>query len=562
MLKKDRLPFLGGFLLLAGLAQAAQAATFHTNAIFNVSFALPGQLQNTFFLPKAPVFSLTRLWAIGPTNDPDAVITPTDANQRTIAFNSSLNHLYVVSRSSATTSSFVIRALNASSGAVVSELDTEGIYNGGAVGEGGIGLASIAVAADGAVYACNMSVDACGCGPDAGANPADSRFRIYRWANGNSNTAPVEIFSGDPAGQNTPDRWGDTLTVRGSGTNTEILLDNQQGSLVAILKPTDETMTTFASSALAGPPLGAGSGRSLQFGVTTNTIWQKREGSPLRLSKYNTTKHTFSSVSSFKRFSQTLGPVEIDFTRGVLAGIDFKGSAGTADVLDFYDVANPAVPSLLAQFDFPASQQSNPEFAGQVVFGGTRLWALDANNGLMAFSIQGPNSTAFYTAIAGSVSNAKIIQALIDALHSTNNLTGAKLLLKTTGLGNTNFSASFILRKGTLDVDVSAYLPIPTEPAAVSSETVSSDGTVTNITDYTITGFTLNCPTLRFDVQGFGIVKSSSIIDHGITIMAAPYPFSITATADGIATAAGSAMVVHGLVAITGRKIEIITTND
>jgi len=57
-------------------------------------------------------------------------------------------------------------------------------------------------------------------------------------------------------------------------------------------------------------------------------------------------------------------------------------------------------------------------------------------------------------------------------------------------------------------------------------------------------------------------VKSSSIIDRGITIMAAPYPFSIIATADGIATAAGSAMVVHGLVAITGRKIEIVTTND
>ena len=50
--------------------------------------------------------------------------------------------------------------------------------------------------------------------------------RAPDWADGSSNTVPVQIFVGEPSGTNTALRWGDTLAVRGGGTNTQIALDS------------------------------------------------------------------------------------------------------------------------------------------------------------------------------------------------------------------------------------------------------------------------------------------------------------------------------------------------
>jgi len=315
-------------------------------------------------------------------------------NQRTIAYNALSNHLYVVARSSGSTSNYVIFALNASDGSIVSALNTNGIYNGGAVGEGGIGLAGIGVADDGAIYACNEAPDGCGCGPNG---TPDSLFRVYRWADGDTNTLPVQIFVGDPAGATSPVRWGDTLTVRGSGMNTEILLDSQLGNYAAVLKPADPSMTTFTNAFMVvpsqnAPGFGSTIGRSLQFG-STNTLWQKRMGTPLRLSSYDLAGKSSTTVTNYANFTSTLGPVALDFTRNLLAGIDFNGSGSTPDSLDLYDMSVPSAPLLIAQYSFPTNQQANGNFIGQALFAGNRVWALEGNNGLMAFTIGGPQLT-------------------------------------------------------------------------------------------------------------------------------------------------------------------------
>src|SRR4029077_4439792 len=140
-------------------------------------------------------------------------------NQRTIAYNALSNHLYVISRSSSTTSNYVVQVLNATNGSLLSTLKTNGIQSN--VGKGGIGLVGISVADDGAIYACNTAPDSAG---NAGTDPT-SMFRLYRWANANSNTSPSLIFVGDPSGSSSPLRWGDNLTVRGTGTNTQVLVD-------------------------------------------------------------------------------------------------------------------------------------------------------------------------------------------------------------------------------------------------------------------------------------------------------------------------------------------------
>jgi hypothetical protein len=310
-------------------------------------------------------------------------------NTRTIAHNKASDRLYVVTRSSATTSNFVVYVLNASNGSIISQLNTNGIYNGGAVGAGGIGLAGIDVADDGSIYICNETPDACGCGVNNTNSPTDSIFRIYRWANDDSNTVPVQVFQGDPAGLLAATRWGDNLAVRGAGTNTEILVDTQIGTYGAVLKPTDEYLTNFVSFPFVTVVQTATIGRSLQFGPT-NTLWQKRVSTPLRLSSYNLGGQSSATLASYANFASTVGPVAVDLGRKLLAGIDFNGSATTPDSVALYELSNPNSPLLIARYNFPTNQQVNGNSIGQAVFAGSRVWALDANNGLMAFDLSGP----------------------------------------------------------------------------------------------------------------------------------------------------------------------------
>jgi hypothetical protein len=373
-------------------AQLANAGQYQVTAsnIFGVSTSAVATA--TVYLPQDE-YSLQPIWQTAPNGATNLLgINNGSPNQRTIAYNALSNQLYVIARSSGNTSNYVIFALNASEGSIVSALNTNGIYKGGAVGEGGVGLVGIGVADDGAIYACNEAPDACGCG--ANGTP-DSLFRVYRWANGDTNTLPVQIFVGDPAGATSPVRWGDTLAVRGSGMNTEILLDSQLGNYAAILKPSDPSMTSFTNAFMVVPSqtasgFGSTIGRSLQFG-STSSLWQKRMGTPLRLSSYNLAGNSSTTVTNYQNFTSTLGPVAEDFGRSLLVGVDFGGSPNTTpDSLDLYDMSVPSAPLLIAQYSFPTNQQGNNNFIGQALFAGNRVWALDANNGLVAFTIGGP----------------------------------------------------------------------------------------------------------------------------------------------------------------------------
>src|SRR5439155_23394715 len=142
---------------------------------------------------------LSLLWSVGPFDgqpwmNTNTTLTANVPNQRTIAYNALSNHLYVISRSSSTTSNYVIYVLNATNGAFLYTLKTNGIQSN--VGKLGIGLLGITVADDGEIYACNTAPDAEGSG---GTDPT-SLFRVYRWANAGSNTNPSLIFVGDPSG--------------------------------------------------------------------------------------------------------------------------------------------------------------------------------------------------------------------------------------------------------------------------------------------------------------------------------------------------------------------------
>lgn len=352
-----------------------------------------------FIYPESGHSILTLLWNIPPASPTwwtlDTSNFGTQLLQRNIAYNANelSDHVYVINRSSTTLASALvtINVLDSTTGADLHQLDTTGILT-----NGSIALLQMGVADDGAIYAANQ-VNTSGTGVNA-------IYRLYRWENSAPGTPSVAIFSGRllPAPDTT--RWGDTMHVRGSGIDTQIILDNNQGTRMAILTPTnsDLNLPWIATSVtnLYGPGVlnaNGNIGRSLQFG-TSNTFWQKRKHDRLLNSTYDLGNFTGTTASGYNLLPVTIGPVGIDESRNLLAGINFCpftyaatfstfGLGPVPDTLALYDIADPANPVPLGQYDFPTNSRPNVSFVGQVVFSGNRVYTLDANNGILAFEI-------------------------------------------------------------------------------------------------------------------------------------------------------------------------------
>ena len=123
------------------------------------------------------------------------------------------------------------------------------------------------------------------------------------------------VFVGDPsngaATSSQPNgRWGDTMVVRGAGMNTEILIGTQ-GTLAAILRPADESMTWFTATTIATDVSAGALYHGLTFGEG-NTFWTKANGFALRRLNYNlelgtaTTDLTFVSTQFPTRIARIL----------------------------------------------------------------------------------------------------------------------------------------------------------------------------------------------------------------------------------------------------------------
>ena len=342
---------------------------------------------------------MTLLWSVGPSDGQPWMNFATQSipNQRTIAYNSLSNHLYVISRSSSTTSNYVIHVLNATNGALLYTLKTNGIQS--AVGKQGIGLVGIAVADDGAIYACNEANDSAG---TAGTDPS-AYFRVYRWADGGSSTLPSLIFSADPTGTSSPLRWGDNLTVRGAGTNTEVLVDmtffnsvypmTGSNGFAAILSPGNQFMTNFVSRWFTTTNFADTVGRSLEFDMANNAIWQKGPGKALHKIAFDPTESLgatrigSSNVAVYPSFPSSLMGVGLDLSRHFAAGVYSTGGS-TPDSLRIYDIADLNSPVLAAQYNFPTTPPNgNPNKISQTFFKDDLLFSIDANNGLMVFRV-------------------------------------------------------------------------------------------------------------------------------------------------------------------------------
>jgi hypothetical protein len=345
-------------------------------------------------------YSLLQNWA-APAGNPNFPYVTADGgantpNERAFAYNALSNQLIIVRCPPASTA-YNLYVVDANTGSNLYSLNTSGVIHeaGSEVsGSNPIDLVGAAAAEDGSLYICNESPNASG----GAAIDATKMFHVYRWANTAPTTQPVMVFQGDPSAQppGINERWGDVLTVRGGGTNTEIFVNSQSGTYGAVLKPLDASLNNFTNYWFIDASGGGSIGRSIQFGPT-NTVLEKRKGSPLGFSSYDTNAQS-SAVILQVDSSTTLGGVAVDLAHKLTAGVDFVGSTTAPqkpDAVALYDISDSTTPMLINRYNFPSNQVANANVICQTIIAGNRVFALDANNGFMAFTIQGPQLSVF-----------------------------------------------------------------------------------------------------------------------------------------------------------------------
>jgi hypothetical protein len=393
-------------------------------------------------------YTLSQAWA-GIAGNPSYPYVTTNGgantpNERSFAYNSVSNQLIVV-RCPPSSTAYTVWVVDAATGNNLYTLDTTGVIHEGnseVSGSNPIDLVAAAVADDGAIYICSETPNASG----GSQNDSTKKLHVFRWANSGATTTNTLVYEGDPSGQ-PPGinlRWGDAMTARGSGTNTELILNSHEGSYGAILKPIDATMAAFTNSFFADSAGSGSIGRSLQFG-TNNTVFEKRKGAALFFSGYDLTNQTSSLLTVFDS-SPTLGGVAVDSAHNLVAGVDFVGSTLAAspkpDAVALYDIFDPTSPMLIARYNFPANQVANANFICQTVISGSRVYALDANNGLMAFNIVPPASSLVPPTLQIAPSGGNVILSWTDGsflLESTPTLSPASWTTNST-VGQTNFT--------------------------------------------------------------------------------------------------------------------------
>ena len=364
-----------------------------------VNFSLSGNpttLLYDFAVTNGPLWSLAPLSRPYLPLDTDGTGKGQTPLYRSLAYSAQAhtNHLYIVSRATALTG-LTVNVLDANTGADLYQMNTTGIAGGSII------LLNIVAAADGAIYAANMTGTA-----------TSPTFNVYRWANEASGTVPTMIYSGDPGvGLAANLRWGDTLDVIGTGMGTQLIADCNNSSTSAVLTPSG-SLNTFVATAYSHTYSSSGTtiGRSIQFTSTTSYLLKKRSSSttiapppvmPLELINLGTPPATTLSQSISAYYGE-VGPIAVDLTRNLAAGIMFVTNTASADHLVVYDISNFGSPLEIAQYDFPVTHQANANCIGKVVIGTDKIFAVDGNNGIIAVPIAPPTQPVLNLAVSGS----------------------------------------------------------------------------------------------------------------------------------------------------------------
>ncbi len=271
-----------------------------------------------------------------------------------------------------------IHLLAATNGSYLGDLNAAGVFNGG---YNGWLFDQIGVASDGTLYAGNLTLT----GPG---------FSIVTWSAGYGPGSAASGYAygggagGDP-GSGSGDRWGDTMSVRGSGTSTEILLGSYSGTNVVLFTTTDGSTFTPMLIPVAGVPAGF-SGQGIAFGAD-NTFWAKSPGYNLRQIAFDPTGATPASVlnafTAGSQFPSAFDGIDVDADANILGGVNFSDAPNDLQLFLLSGNTNP--PSLFEQAFFGSSNANAQQNAVTTLKGGLGF-SLDVNNGLTAVSYGAP----------------------------------------------------------------------------------------------------------------------------------------------------------------------------
>jgi len=334
--------------------QAGNEADY-TMTVTNIAGTITSFAAHLTVLPPGV---MTPIWSLAPGSR--AYLTSTSNNQRGMAYNPVTKHLVLVNRAGTVS----VNVLDAATGADRGTMSVAGITG------GTFNLLMIGVADDGAIYGANF-------GSLTGTTPT-----IYRWAN--EGAVPTIAYKGDPANGTANRQWGNALDVRGSGTNTQILLPSGGQEFVAILTTTNGT--DFSSILISNVPTGAVL-EGAAFGAG-DTFWGKSNvGGTLVHFGYDFTTCVVTVLEAYdgSLFDANVKPIAVDVGHNLLAGV----AIATPDTISLYDISqvSPTQPPVFLQTVKAPTDNANTLFRGALDFGDGMLFALDTNNGLSAFAL-------------------------------------------------------------------------------------------------------------------------------------------------------------------------------
>ena len=341
------------------------------NAAGSVTSAPPALVT---LIPPTTSPLVTPLWSIGPGTN-GAWLTSSGNETRGLAYDPTTTNLFVADHSN-------IHVYSGTNGSYLYDLATGGLPGGGI---NGWTVDQVGVADDGTVYSANLS-------------PDGTAFSIISYSPGGyspnyaygGSTGGSDLNTLDPAG----DRWGDTMAVRGSGVNTEILFGSLNGTNVALFTTADGVDFTPTLIAVQGGVTPGFAGLGIAFGLNDTFYAKGGHSIDLRQVAFDPVAGTGTVLQDYLAGSEVpndMTGIGVDVTNNILGGVCLDDSPNDAQL--YLLSANTNVPSLFNQNFFPAVNPNGNYNAVTVLKGGLGF-ALDVNNGIVAFTYSLPAAPA------------------------------------------------------------------------------------------------------------------------------------------------------------------------
>ncbi len=400
-MKKLLLPLLSSVICLGTVWIAGAQNTFTLDPLSSFGGRGDGSIQPGDSIGFSPTtgnnvtISGPGGFGIQPGDSVAAPISTNGFNMRGLTYDPTSGNLIFVDThsgsggSAAVATNSGIYILNADSGQIIGALNQAGIVSGSFVD------VVPGVSDDGVVYLCNQTTAS-----------QTTPFKIYRFPTADINNpaftnAPIVAYSnliGASLGTS-GERLGETMDVRGSGTNTQIIFGssslNGTGTNVFLFTTADGTNFTPHRISFPGVITNAVFNDGIAFGAS-NTFFCKQVGGPFLFLSYDPVTYAGTVISKFVASSVNdellnISAIAIDPVNHLLGGLEEIGGTATGGPgkVWLFDIADPTnrAPAVLDSRTFLPNLQKTTAPMGYLRFGKGRLYAHASNNGFLVSSV-------------------------------------------------------------------------------------------------------------------------------------------------------------------------------